>query len=66
MTKFYHGIIEATRLTRAGRLVEATGLIQGLLRKNSTTSDADTRRHADHSDVSDAELIDISPTPIDE
>ena len=66
MTKFHHEIIEATRLTRAGRLVEATRLIRALLHKNPTKSGADTTQPADHSDVSVAGLIDIAPSSIDE
>ncbi len=46
-----HEMIEATRLTQAGRLSEATALLQKLLRLGSTASDeGDAHSHRTFSD----------------
>jgi poly(hydroxyalkanoate) depolymerase family esterase len=59
------GIIEATRLTRAGRLLEATALIQRVLRRRSGTAggadqQAPVREGRASSDVIDVESSEVA------
>ncbi|HTS53799.1 MAG TPA: PHB depolymerase family esterase [Burkholderiales bacterium] len=61
------GLIEATQLTRAGRLLEATALIQRILRQNSPSAEGADRHASDldgraHNEAIDVEFLE-SPSP---
>jgi poly(hydroxyalkanoate) depolymerase family esterase len=53
------GLIEATRLTRAGRLFEATALIQRTLRGSSPTAEGAERRAWDGDDQASNDAIEV-------
>jgi len=53
------GLIEATRLTRAGRLLEATALIQRVLRHSSAASEGADRHASDRAGGANNDVIDV-------
>ena len=55
----FTGLFAATQLTRAGRLLEATALIQHLLRHRSAPSEGADRQASDHDRGATADIIDV-------
>jgi poly(hydroxyalkanoate) depolymerase family esterase len=53
------GLIEATQLTRAGRLLEATALIQRILRHNSAAPEDGDRQALDRDGAARNDVIDV-------
>jgi poly(hydroxyalkanoate) depolymerase family esterase len=53
------GLIEATRLTRAGRLLEATALIQRILRHSSAAPEGADRHASDRDRGASNDVIDV-------
>ena len=53
------GLLEATRLTRAGRLLEATALIQRILRHSSTATEGAERHLSDRDAGANNDVIDV-------
>ena len=53
------GLLEATRLTRAGRLLEATALIQRILRGSSTATEGAERHMSDRDGGANNDVIDV-------
>jgi poly(hydroxyalkanoate) depolymerase family esterase len=53
------GLLEATRLTRAGRLLEATALIQRILRHSSTATEGAERHVSDRDGGANNDVIDV-------
>jgi len=53
------GLLEATRLTRAGRLLEATALIQRILRQNSPATEGAERHASDRDGGANNDVIDV-------
>ena len=53
------GLLEATRLTRAGRLLEATALIQRILQQNSRATEGGERHASDRDGGANSDVIDV-------
>src|SRR5262245_65520817 len=53
------GLIEATRLTRAGRLLEATALIQRILGHGSAGTEGADRQASDRDGGANDDVIDV-------
>ena len=60
------GLIEATQLTRAGRLLEATALIQRILRQSSPWAEGADRHASDLEGRASGEVIDVEFSEITE
>ena len=60
------GLIEATRLTRAGRLLEATALIQRILRHSSATPEGADRQASDRDGGASNDAINVEFSEIAE
>src|ERR1700719_4279734 len=62
----YREMLEATRLTRAGRLSEATALLQRILRGTAPDpANETTREPADAAATDQPRIIDVTPDVID-
>ena len=53
------GLFAATQLTRAGRLLEATALIQRILRHGSAPAEGADRQASDHDRGASNDIIDV-------
>lgn len=60
------GLMEATRLTRAGRLLEATALIQRMLRHNSAATGGAERHASDRDRGANNDVIDVEFSAVEE
>ena len=60
------GLIEATQLTRAGRLLEATALIQRILRRSSAAAEGADRHASDRDGDAGSDVIDVEFSEVTE